>query len=175
MNRLAILLVHGFSGGARDLFSLAEGLRDTFGRETVHLPELPDHGGGELPAAFDRDRLVEKLCAQLAGLRQRAETLVVLGHSTGGNLLLAALEQSAIVPELLVLAASPFRIDLAYLERWQRHRQGREGMALTTVAGLVKFINEVAERGSLPACPALLLQGEKDQLVPSGFGDMSIR
>ena len=166
MNRLAVLLVHGFSGSDQDLLPLADRMRDVFGRDSVELLQLPGHAGEGGLAGFDLDCLLKEISGSLDQLRRNAETLVVVGHSTGGNLLLAALEQTAIVPDLLVLAASPFRVDLAYLERWKQHRQSREDLSLTTLSGLIKLINAVADQGLTPPCSVLLLQGGEDYLVP---------
>ncbi len=165
MSRLAILLVHGFSGCDQDLLPLAARLQQEFGQQSVTLLQLPGHAAEKTLAGFSQEVLLESIASSLEQLRRRADFLLVLGHSTGGNLLLAALERTEIVPDLLVLAATPFRIDLAYLARWQQHRQGREELSLTTLAGLIKLINGVAERGAIPQCPVFLLQGGEDRLV----------
>jgi MoaA/NifB/PqqE/SkfB family radical SAM enzyme/pimeloyl-ACP methyl ester carboxylesterase len=165
MNRLAILLVHGFSGGVRDLLPLAVRLKTAFGDDCVRLTSLPGHISGAGPSRFDPEVLLAALSAELMQLRQSTDTLVVMGHSTGGNLALAALQRAAVVPDLLILAAAPFKIDLACLERWQRHNQGCGDLSLTTLAGLVKFINDFSERGERPPCPAILVQGALDRLV----------
>ena len=167
MTQVAILLVHGFSGSDRDLFPLAERLRDVWGRESVHLPLLPGHHPGESVDGFDLERLLTPISLLLEKLRRSADTLIVLGHSTGGNLILAALEQAGVIPDLLVLAATPFRIDLDYLERWQNHQQKREALSLTTLSGLIKMINKGADNLLVPPCPSLLLYGGADGLIPS--------
>jgi len=165
MNHLAVLLVHGFSGSERDLLPLANRMREAFGKDSVQSMQLPGHSREDALACFDLECLLEEIVNQLERLRRDAETLVVIGHSTGGNLLLAALEKSSIVPDLLVLAATPFRVDLSYLERWQQHPQSRTDLSLTTLSGLIKLINDVAARDSVPPCPALILHGGEDGLV----------
>lgn len=166
MNRLSVLLVHGFSGSERDLLPLAGRMREVFGRDSVQLLQLPGHTGEGVLAGFDLDSLLEEISTQLKRLRRNADTLVVVGHSTGGNLLLAALEKTSIVPDLLVLAATPFRVDLTYLDRWQQHSKSRADLSLTTLSGLIKLINTVADCDSTPPCPTLILQGGEDCLVP---------
>ncbi len=165
MSRLTFLLVHGFSGRDQDLFPLADRLREVFGLNSVQVLQLPDHENGTTIVGFDQERLLTKISSSLERLRHSTDTLVVLGHSTGGNLVLAALEQAEVVPDLLVLAATPFRVDLEYLNRWQQHQQVRDDLSLTALSGLVRLINTVADQGSVPACPVLLLQGGEDRLV----------
>jgi len=165
MNSLAILLIHGFSGKSQDLGLLAEGLRTVFGPDSVHLLSLPGHADGKEVDRFDLDQLRREIISQLEELKREHETLVVVGHSTGGSLLLDALASIAMTPDLLVLAAVPYSVTLEYLDRWQKHRQGQQPLSLTTVSGLVKLINDLARRDVVPACPVLLLQGNTDQLV----------
>lgn len=165
MSRFGALLVHGFSGSSRDLTPLARGLTERFGAGTVYNLVLPGHGEGQVPGRFEREALLAAVAEQLEDLRRQAERLLVVGHSTGGSLLLTALDASGVAPDLTVLAAVPYRIDLAYLERWQKHRAGKTAFDLTTVAALVAQINASGYRGPVRSAPVLLLQGEDDQLV----------
>ena len=119
------------------------------------------------PAVFNSEHLLESITTPLERLRPEVDTLVVVGHSTGGTLALAALERIDLVPDLLVLAATPFKVDLDYLERWQQHCKGREDLSLTTLSGLVKLINTVADQDTPSQCPVILMQGGKDRLVPA--------
>ena len=59
MNRLAVLLVHGFSGSDQDLLPLADRMRDVFGRDSVELLQLPGHAGEGGLAGFDLDCLLK--------------------------------------------------------------------------------------------------------------------
>jgi MoaA/NifB/PqqE/SkfB family radical SAM enzyme/pimeloyl-ACP methyl ester carboxylesterase len=165
MARLAALLVHGFSGSPGDLAPLAAALTGRCEVAVVESLVLPGHGEGNIPERFDRDRLTAAVAEALVRLRREYDSLLVVGHSTGGSLTLAALAQTGVVPELTVLAAVPYGIDLAYLERWQQHRAGQPAMDLATVAAMVVTINASGCRGPAPAGPVLLLQGEDDPLV----------
>ena len=163
--RFSVLLVHGFSGSSRDLDPLAAQLAARCGADAIHNLVLPGHGAGETPDHFEREALLATVGEVLLDLRTRSDRLLVVGHSTGGSLMLAALVASGIAPDLTVLAAVPFRIDLAYLERWQAHRAGKPALDLTTVAALVAQINASGCRGPAYAFSVLLLQGDADQLV----------
>jgi MoaA/NifB/PqqE/SkfB family radical SAM enzyme/pimeloyl-ACP methyl ester carboxylesterase len=165
MARLAALLVHGFSGSPGDLAPLATALADRCDGAAVESLALPGHGAGSVPEGFDHDRLTAAVAGALVRLRREYDSLLVVGHSTGGSLALAALAQTGVVPELTVLAAVPYGIDRAYLERWQHHRAGQPAMALASVAAMVGTINASGCRGPAPAGPVLLLQGEDDPLV----------
>ncbi len=165
MSSLAILLVHGFSGQVSDLSVLADCLEEWFGAGSTEQFTLPGHTEGRLPDSFDPVLLRDAIGHRLLDLRQRVKTLVVFGHSTGGNLLLDALRSTDVSVDLLLLGASPFRIDLNYLERWKHHHAGKDQLSLSVVSGLVKMINSVAE-GAPPDCPSVILQGKADDLVP---------
>ena len=165
MNQLAVLLIHGFSGCDSDFLPVASDLIKSLGRDSVHFIQLPDHDRENIVDIFDEENLLTTISTRLEQIFLSVDTLVVVGHSTGGNLLLAALERTSVVPDLVVLAATPFKIDLRYLERWQYHQKGRSKLSLTTISGLVKLINTVSGKRRIPTCPILILQGEKDNLV----------
>jgi MoaA/NifB/PqqE/SkfB family radical SAM enzyme/esterase/lipase len=165
MNRLAVFLVHGFSGCYSDFFPVADDLIEIFGRDSIHFMRLPNHDREKAVVAFDQEHLLTAISTRLEKLYGSVDTLVVVGHSTGGNLLLAALEQTSIVPDLLVLAATPFRIDLTYLERWTYHQKDQPKLSLTTISGLIKLINACSDRCEIPECPVLIIQGKQDNLV----------
>jgi len=162
----AVVLVHGFSGARSDLDPLAERLAEVLGESSVLRVDLSGHSGEAPALEFDRDALVGEVVAVLRKLGADGRRAIVLGHSTGGNIALAALEQAGFEPDLLVLAATPFAIDLAYLDRWQRHRDGKDGISLFSVASMVSLVNATGAKGSAIPFPTLLVQGEDDDLVP---------
>ena len=45
MKRLAILLIHGFSGSCRDLLPIVDRLEEAFGPDSVQLVQLHGHDG----------------------------------------------------------------------------------------------------------------------------------
>ncbi|TRZ53818.1 alpha/beta fold hydrolase [bacterium] len=167
MRRLNVVLVHGFSGAPSDLESLFRELVSVLGEEAVRRITLPGHSGNGGNFRFNREVLVGEVLRVLAGLEKDGR-LVVVGHSTGGNIALEAISQAGLKPELVVLAATPCAIDLSYHERWQRHRDGREEITFSSVAGLLSLINATGAMGPTRPFPALILQGEDDDLITPG-------
>lgn len=155
-----ILLVHGWLGSPADLAPLDSALAPL--GEVVNLT-LP---GPEFAEA-----------AMLAGIgatidRAGQQPLILIGHSTGGSLLLTGITRRLTAGglpnlRLLVLCNTPPRIDFAYTERWSAHTDGR-ALPLHDLGGLVGLINRLARQAplALPA-PVLLVQGEADELVPA--------
>jgi len=169
---VGIVLVHGYLGAPSDMAPLTWQLSEQFGSAAVESVALPGHVPGAVPA-FDESSFLavlgEAIDRQVAQRRQ----LVLVGHSTGGNLLLAELawrlkHDPAGLNDLLllVLCASPPRIDASYPARWAAH--GVERMpGLDDVGGFVSLVNRLSRRAPLAiAAPVLLVHGEDDELVP---------
>jgi MoaA/NifB/PqqE/SkfB family radical SAM enzyme/pimeloyl-ACP methyl ester carboxylesterase len=163
-----ILLIHGFTGAPEDFCTLPAALARRFGPEAVTTLQLPGHGSA-MPPRFDEEALVAAVCAAAKEITDAGRDLVLIGHSTGGTLALAAL---AALPDLLpalrllVLASAPKRIDGGYLTRWQGHARPGNAISFTSLAGLVSLVNR-ADAAVLGKVPVLLLQGEEDELVPA--------
>ena len=160
------VMVHGYTGSPRDLAPLGDLLAARFGRQAVCSVSLPGHAT-ETPPPFDEAAFIQSIAAATDEMARRCERIVLLGHSTGGTLALAAIMQNVIQPALLVLLAAPHQVDGAALARWEQHRRGTSPVALGDVARMVHHINRV---GSLPApraLPVLLVQAGADALVPA--------
>ncbi|MDR0441417.1 MAG: alpha/beta fold hydrolase [Candidatus Accumulibacter sp.] len=164
-----IVLVHGYTGSAFDLEILYEKLAAAFGTDSVNCVRLPGHDSGGVPG-FDENRFLDAI-ADACSVFQK-QKLVVIGHSTGGNLSLAALAEKAITPDLLILAAAPKKIDGAFLDRWKKHRSGKAPVALDDLAPLVKLVNVTGTKRPAANFPALILHGEADELVPCRQSEM---
>ncbi len=162
---VGIVLVHGYSGSPDDLRPLEQEMTAVYGVDSVDLLCLPGHGHGQTPP-FDQAAFIDAIAAALTRYKHENRTIICLGHSTGGILLLAALTAYSITPDLLVLASAPKKIDLDYLERWSRHRSGRDEISFASVAGMVSLINAVGARKDAGVFPALILHGSDDNLVP---------
>jgi MoaA/NifB/PqqE/SkfB family radical SAM enzyme/alpha-beta hydrolase superfamily lysophospholipase len=164
------LLVHGYTGSPRDLAPLADLLARRFGPSAVRTVPLPGHDQA-LPPPFDPTAFVGAIGAAAEALAREHPRIVLIGHSTGGTLALTAVAQEAVRPALLVLAATPHGVDGNALERWERHRSGRPALALPEVARMVRHINQVKARPAPAGIPLLLLDGDRDALVPATDGD----
>lgn len=158
-----ILLIHGFTGSPDDFGALPAALAR---HGTVRALRLPGHVGNE-PPRFDADALTGAVAAAAREMVSLGLDLIVIGHSTGGNLALAALSGSGIPVRLAVLAASPPRVDASYLSRWQGHSSAGDALSFTSLAGLVSFVNRTGPHSLSGDPPVLLLQGDEDELVPA--------
>jgi MoaA/NifB/PqqE/SkfB family radical SAM enzyme/pimeloyl-ACP methyl ester carboxylesterase len=157
-------------GGLPDVALASRVLREELSAPRVHEVVLPGHGGrvDRARPSFDPGACVAAVAARIEAAAAQAPDaeLVLVGHSTGGSLLLAAAAALPRAPALLVLAGTPPRIDAGYGARWAAHLPGA-GPDLDEVAGLVSLVNRLArDRRGLP-CPTLVLHGEDDALVPA--------
>lgn len=168
---IGILLIHGFTGAPEDFGDLPACLAARYGSEAVQTVSLPGHGSGQ-PPQFDTELLLAAVRAAAAHFQERGHDLVLICHSTGGTLALAALADQLPALRLLVLAAVPKRIDHAYLARWSSHARQGNAITLTSLAAMVSLVNRVHSHAPSADCPVLLLQGEADELVPCAEVDL---
>lgn len=169
---VGIVLVHGYLGRPADLTALESALARRYGNDAVTSLCLPGHGTAGSPP-FDEAAFLAALATTIDAQRSAGRQLVLLGHSTGGTLLLAEIARrlaadpaSLEALRLLVLCATPPVIDLGYAQRWAEPTAGQESH-LHDVGALISLVNRLARRGpiAVPA-PVLLLHGEEDELVP---------
>ena len=163
---VGIILVHGFSGSPGDLEPLRQQLLAIFGDGAVEVPCLPGHDA-TTSLAFDENSFIIKIREAINRYKRDDKSVVIVGHSTGGTLALAALANYSTVPDLLILASVPNKVDAAYLKRWQNHRSGKTEIPFISVARMVSLINNVGARGLSGNFPTIILHGEKDELVPN--------
>jgi MoaA/NifB/PqqE/SkfB family radical SAM enzyme/pimeloyl-ACP methyl ester carboxylesterase len=168
---LGIILVHGWLGSPTDLTPLVERLA-RYG--TVENLRLPCHG---TQPTYAEAEFLTTIAAAID--RQNGRRLILIGHSTGGSLLLAELaRRMAEAPSspsnllLMVLCATPPRIDLSYTQRWATHTESRV-LELHDLGSLVGLVNRLARRTPLElSVPVLIIQGEDDELVTSVDADL---
>jgi MoaA/NifB/PqqE/SkfB family radical SAM enzyme/esterase/lipase len=164
---LGILLVHGFTGSPADLDPLAQRLEARHGGDALRRLTLPGHSlGQEAPPPFDREGFREALVTAARELLAQGRRLVLIGHSTGGTLLLDALGALDQAPALLVLMSVPRRSGLEDLERWQRHRAAAPEVPFPDSVRLASLINAMGARVHQEPQAVLVLHGEQDELVP---------
>ncbi len=161
-----IVLVHGYTGTPENLAPLARALVAVYGTDAVRIVCLPGHKGDTVPI-FDEQSFTASVNDAVNTYRKEGRACIVLGHSTGGVIARAALAESGITPELLILASAPRRIDTAYLDRWSRHRFDKTEILFASVANMVSFINATGARTLQGTFPVLVLQGAEDELVPA--------
>jgi radical SAM protein with 4Fe4S-binding SPASM domain len=163
---LGIILVHGYSGSNHDLKPLADELAVNFGEDSVKNLSLPSHDSHQIPE-FDENLFIETINHSINLNQNENRKIIIIGHSTGGNLALSTLLHFSIKPELLILISVPKKIDWGYFERWDSHRAGKENLPLVDVAMMVKFINSTGSKRFETEFPVLIIHGESDRLVPS--------
>lgn len=79
MSEPTIVVLHGANGCAREVEALAAPLRE-YGR--VLVPDLPGHGGRELPDRLSIEGQADDVLALLD--REKVERAVIVGYSLGG-------------------------------------------------------------------------------------------
>jgi MoaA/NifB/PqqE/SkfB family radical SAM enzyme/alpha-beta hydrolase superfamily lysophospholipase len=160
-----IILVHGYTGSPVDLSGLAKRMTLAYGDDAVAHICLPGHDTGDIPP-FDAAALTDSVSTCIRAYASDNRSVILLGHSTGGTLLLSALSDCAVSPALLILASVPKKIDSSYIERWHVHRSGKANVPFISVAKMISLINSVGSRDVRGDFPVLFLQGEDDDLVP---------
>lgn len=169
---IGIVLVHGYLGAPDNLAPLTNCLKQQYGADVVDSLCLPGHGE-KLQPTFNQTAFLNTLAAAIDRQRSQNRRLVLIGHSTGGSLLLAEIcrrvaTDSASLDHLLllVLCATPPRIDFGYAERWSAHTADKT-LEIEDVGAFVALINRLARHAPLVVpTPVLIVHGEADELVP---------
>lgn len=172
---LVHLMVHGYLGTPACFGPYAAAIRQA-GDFEVEVICLPGHGQDTVPP-FDETAFLEAISTAIDKHIANGNKLALIGHSSGGSLLLTELRRRRLcAPDsldqilLLVLCATPPKLDLGYAERWAKHRlelgHDREP-ALHDVAALASVIRRLHRTKALElGVPTLVVQGEEDELVP---------
>jgi MoaA/NifB/PqqE/SkfB family radical SAM enzyme/pimeloyl-ACP methyl ester carboxylesterase len=156
-----ILLIHGYTGKPEDFGSLPDELARLYGPAAVRTLSLPGHGSAE-PPRFEGVAFISAILAASAEFSE----LILICHSTGGTLALAALQTRLPKLRLMVLVGIPYKIDSAYLDRWSGHSPAGSALSLGSVAAMVSLVNRTSSSPIPGDFPVLLIQGEADSLVP---------
>ena len=165
MEDLGIILVHGYSGRPEDLAPISRLLGAKYGEDAVHAVQLPGHGEEGSVPHFDADAFGKCIDKGVERFLDENRRIVLIGHSTGGIMVLDHILRKQTVPALLILAGTPARIRGDDLNRWERHREGGGDIPLPHVARLVSCINRVGAAAIATSFPVLVLQGGADSLV----------
>lgn len=167
---LGIIMVHGYTGSYLDLEPLANELTASFGKDSVTNLSLPGHDLENIPE-FNEDLFIETIYDSIKVYMGENRKLIIIGHSTGGSLVLSTLARYSIKPELLILIAVPQKINWDYFQRWDTHRSGKTKVPLVDVSMMVKLINSTGSKQFESKFPALLIHGEDDELVLASESD----
>jgi len=126
MSAPTIVVLHGANGSAREVELLAAPLR-AYGR--VLVPDLPGHGGRELPERLSIEGSADDVLALLD--REKVERAVIVGYSLGGyvGVYLASKHPERVLGACCV--ATKFVLDPETVKYWtylvQPERLGRPG------------------------------------------------
>jgi MoaA/NifB/PqqE/SkfB family radical SAM enzyme/esterase/lipase len=162
-----IILVHGFTGSSHDLKPLAEKLINIYDNDSVKNINLPGHDNEGVPE-FDEDGFIESIWKEISLFRNENRKIVIICHSTGGNMVLSCMHKNKIYPDMLILAGVPFRVDSDTYMRWNNHREGKSTVPFSSIAKMVSMINRTGRAEYLTDhMHALIIAGEEDQLVLS--------
>lgn len=164
--KTAFLLVHGYLGTVADVAPLAVALSRRFPEASVESVALAPHFDGEL--------FVRQLHGRVDAARRNHAPVVLLGHSSGGSIVLSTLARLSHFspgercsgPVAAALLATPFRIDGSRLAPFEANA-GTVVPALPDVARLVTFVNRLPDLVRDVTGHVLLVQGDADPLVPS--------
>ena len=161
-----IVLVHGYLGSSDDLESVCRALVEKFGKNSVKNIKLPNHDISDKIPSFDNDAFTETINQAITEFVKENRTIVLLGHSTGGTLILSTLLKYCHEPVIIILAGTPYKIDLNYADRWEKHTENKKEISFVDISKMVLKINEVCKEYQ-QTHPLLILQGENDELVPA--------
>ncbi|MDA3787349.1 MAG: alpha/beta hydrolase [Desulfobacula sp.] len=160
-----IILVHGYTGLAKDLMPLSKRLSDHYGAKRVVNLSLPFHDNDQIPE-FNQQAFVKEISRAANIFLAKEQKIIFIGHSTGGILILSYILKHTITPDLLVLAGVPRKITVEYLKRWENHSAGNQRLTFASVARMVSLINSMGKKRFDGDFPVLIMNGEKDDLVP---------
>ena len=162
---MGIVLVHGYTGSSSNLKPLADELIKIYGENSVKNISLPWHNNSEIPS-FDEGSFIEHISEEISQYKKQNRKVIIIGHSTGGNLTLACIRDKGLLPDYLILVAVPFRIDPGALERWNEHRTGEARVPFTDVARMISLINRTCKYDYFSGeFHSLIINGEDDKLV----------
>lgn len=180
---IGCLCIHGFTGSPEEVAPLVEYLQ----KRTdwiIKAPTLPGHGEQLQLKGVTYDQWFQAAEEALQALVEKCETVYVIGFSMGGVIAVYLAEKYKI-DKLVLLSAAFYYINPRQLikdireivrDGWRRRlrenplfiRYKNKILAtpLTAILEFRKLVNEVRPRLPNVHIPALIVQGEKDSIVP---------
>lgn len=166
MDSIGVILVHGVSGSYKDLLPLS----DLFSQEkkySVLNIELPNHSSDSDDIAFIADDFQNFIQKRINQFTQSIDKYIVIGHSTGGTILLSILNQLQKQPLLIIMLATPYKVDMAYIDRWGNSTQNNNTrMNMNSMAELIALINQTSRKKNAYKGNMTIFHAFDDELVP---------
>jgi carboxylesterase len=183
MMMIGCLCIHGFTGSPDEVAPLAEYLQKRTDW-VIKTPTLPGHGKQLQLKGITYDQWFQAAERELQALMEICETIYVIGFSMGGVIAVYLAEKYKI-DKLVLLSAAFYYVNPRQLikdiheivrDGWRRRlrenplfiRYKNKILAtpLTAILEFRKLVNEVRPRLPNVHIPALIVQGEKDAIVP---------
>lgn len=158
-----LILIHGYTGNPGIYDQLLPILDREFADIAVYKVSLPGHNIKQNPG-FDARSFIGAIAEAVEKYHRENRKIVLIGHSTGGSLLLSFLAEYKFMPQGVVLMSTPHRITGEYLTRWEHHYKGNK-LPLNDIARLVSLVNNAGRIKPADHFPVLILHGEEDMLV----------
>ncbi len=166
MGSVGVILVHGVSGSHKDLLPLSA-LFSQDKKYSVLNIELPNHTSDSDDIAFIADDFHDFLLKKITQFTSGLDSYIVIGHSTGGTLLLSILNQLQKQPLLNIMLATPYKVDMAYVERWESSTKNKvTKIGIDSIAELIALINQVSRTKEVYKNNTLIFHAFDDELVP---------
>jgi radical SAM protein with 4Fe4S-binding SPASM domain len=162
-----IVLIHGYTGTPESLQPLSDQLSAVHGHDSVANITLPGHDNKKAPG-FNKDAFIDHISNSIGTFQKQGRKIILVGHSTGGSLSLAAIAERLITPHLLILASVPKGIDSGSWDRWIKHRSGDGAVPFMNIAKMASLINSAGRLKLIGNFPVLIMNGEDDDLVLPG-------
>lgn len=179
---IGCLCIHGFTGSPEEVAPLADYLRERTDW-MIETPTLPGHGSELQLKGITYDQWIAAAEQAFLALHRRCRTVYVIGFSMGGVIAVYLAEKYP-VAKLVLLSAAFYYVNPRQLWRdiremfangWKgarehplflRYRNKMMATPFSAVREFRKLVRDVRPRLPRVAAPALIVQGEKDGIVP---------
>lgn len=181
---IGCLIIHGFTGTRNEVFDIENHFVEK--NWLVYTPELPGHDGNKQSMKeVNYKAWVYKAQVGLEELMERCEKVYIIGFSMGG--VIAGYLAARYPVDKLVLVASAvyylnpkqiaedvkgwimesFRGELNQNDIYQFYRKKVQETPMSATLEFAKLVKKLRHALSDITTPTLIIQGEKDGLVPS--------
>jgi radical SAM protein with 4Fe4S-binding SPASM domain len=106
----------------------------------------------------------EAINSAIIKFKKENKKVILIGHSTGGVLILSTLLKYKHSPLLVILASTPYKIDYNYFKRWNKHIGNTKKISFTDISNMISTINKTCSSYNSDH-PILAVNGDEDKLV----------